>query len=235
MTWHIIRSGSHGVVNLQVMSVQGVSDVRGSSSEPQQGEVRRPVDLPPSFPLTPLHNGVSGPVPTTGSVDPVAASPQGDARPNHQQAVATMETTQVRDDSVGQDGRDGQNQVFPDGQAVGQERAQPAGEPVAQQGEVGLHLQQSGSNHLHQEATGVNEVAAAQADAGSSGFHDNINYETPRSQVSRRSIFPSPISAADGPSPSALPRGLKWITGIGEYFNIRSVGENSLGQHLQLR
>eukprot|EP00439_Symbiodinium_sp_Y106_P004177 s9189_g1.t1 len=162
-------------------------------------------------------------------MDPVAASPQGDARPDHQQAVATMETTQVRDDSVGQDGRDGQNQVFPDGQAVGQERAQPAGEPVAQQGEVGLHLQQSGSNHLHQEATGVNEVAAAQADAGSSGFHDNINYETPRSQVSRRSIFPSPISAADGPSPSALPRGLKWITGIGEYFNIRSVGESFAG------
>ena len=106
MTWHISRSGSHRVVNLQVMSVQGVTDMRGSSSDlHQQGEVRSPVDLPPSSPLTPLRNGVSGPAPTTGSVDPTAALPQGDARPDHQQAVATMETTQVRDDSVGQDGR----------------------------------------------------------------------------------------------------------------------------------
>ena len=137
-----------------------------------------------------------------------------------------METAQVREDSVGQDGRDGQTQVLPGGQAVVQEHAQPAGEPAAQQGGVGLRLQQSGSNHLHQGATGVNEVAAVQDDARPSGFPDNINYETPRSQVSRRSMIPSPISAADGPSPSALPRALKWITGIGEYFNIRSVGES---------
>ncbi|OLP94026.1 hypothetical protein AK812_SmicGene23984 [Symbiodinium microadriaticum] len=212
------------------MSVQGVTDMRGSSSElHQQGEVRRPVDLPPSSSLTPLQNGVSGPVPTTGSVDPTAASPQDDARPDHQQAVATMETAQVREDSVGQDGRDGQTQVLPGGQAVVQEHAQPAGEPAAQQGGVGLRLQQSGSNHLHQGATGVNEVAAVQDDARPSGFPDNINYETPRSQVSRRSMIPSPISAADGPSPSALPRALKWITGIGEYFNIRSVGESFAG------
>ena len=230
MTWHSNRPGSHRVVNLQVMSVQGVTDMRGSSSElHQQGEVRRPVDLPPSSPLTPLQNGVSGPVPTTGSVDPTAASPQDDARPDHQQAVATMETAQVRDDSVGQDGRDGQIQVLPGGQAVVQEHAQPAGEPAAQQGGVGLRLQQSGSNHLHQGATGVNEVAAVQDDARPSGLPDNINYETPRSQVSRRSMIPSPISAADGPSPSALPRALKWITGIGEYFNIRSVGESFAG------
>ena len=71
MTWHSSRPGSHRLVNLQVMSVQGVTDMRGSSSElHQQGEVRRPVDLPPSSSLDSAtewgfgacaNNGLSGP------------------------------------------------------------------------------------------------------------------------------------------------------------------------------
>ncbi|CAE7214357.1 GIP, partial [Symbiodinium sp. KB8] len=83
---------------------------------------------------------------------------EGDARPDHQQAVATMETTQVRDDSVGQ-----------------------ANQP-----------------------------------------HNRVEWVFAYSRV-EVTIFIKMDQA------QALPRALKWITGIGEYFNLRSVGESFAG------